>query len=48
MFSHYWTAKIGGLGGRPSPLVARHPDLVQSSKHRYSTASPDGSGTSSR
>ena len=33
---------IGGAGGRPSPLVARHPDQVQSSKHRYSTASPDG------
>ena len=38
----------GGLGGRPSPLVARHPDRVQSSKHRYSTASPDGQGTSRR
>jgi hypothetical protein len=33
---------IGGAGGRPSPLVARHRDQVQSSKHRYSTASPDG------
>jgi hypothetical protein len=29
-FSHYRTAGDGGLGGRPSPLVARHPDQVQS------------------
>ena len=27
---------IGGAGGRPSPLVARHRDQVQSSKLRYS------------